>query len=482
MQQHTVDVAVIGAGSSGLVAWRSARTAGASAMIIDPGPLGTTCARVGCMPSKLLIAAAEAAHHAREGHVFGVHAQPQIDGPAVMARVQRERDRFVGFVLQSIEKARKHDSFLEGRARFIDANTLRVEGANGQAMAEVRAKAFVVAVGSEPVTPPPFRGLGDRLLSNESIFELPDLPRSVLVLGAGVIGLELGQALRRLGVEITIVTIDDAFGPLRDRFCREAARRALGEELDIFLSYRLEHLERRDDTVHIRFTDSSGKAHQRVVERVLVAAGRRPRLNDLGLEQAGIQLDRGRVSNWNPTTMQIGESHVFLAGDATEYRPVLHEASDEGHIAGKNAATFPEVLAGPRRTPLTIVFTDPQLAVVGAPYTDMSCDQHRAGEIDYGDQGRARVMHQNRGLVRIYGEVGSETLLGAEMVGPSVEHTAHLLAWAIQQRLTVSRVLEMPFYHPVVEEGIRTALRHLQTELRTARPLGAECTEFGPGT
>ena len=135
----------------------------------------------------------------------------------------------------------------------------------------------------------------------------------------------------------------------------------------------------------------------------------------------------------------------------------------------------------PRRVALGIVFSDPQIATVGQAWSQMSCSGHRVGEVSYTNQGRARVMARNRGHVRIYAEAGTGRLLGAEMLGPDVEHTGHLLAWAIQRQMTVDDALEMPFYHPVVEEGIRTALRDLRQNLRVARRRDRRCDDFEPG-
>jgi dihydrolipoamide dehydrogenase len=179
--------------------------------------------------------------------------------------------------------------------------------------------------------------------------------------------------------------------------------------------------------------------------------------------------------------MQCGEAAVFLAGDVTGERALLHEAADEGRIAGYNAARFPDVIAHHRRVPLSVVFSDPNIAIVGARYADLDPDHVAVGEVSYTDQGRARVMGRNAGLVRIYALRESGLLVGAEMFGPRVEHTAHLLAWVIQQGLTVDRTLELPFYHPVIEEGIRTALRDLAARLQLRpRPCAGDL-DCGPG-
>lgn len=166
--------------------------------------------------------------------------------------------------------------------------------------------------------------------------------------------------------------------------------------------------------------------------------------------------------------MQAGDSAIFIAGDANADAPLLHEAADEGRIAGENAARFPDVRPGLRRAPLGVVFSDPQIALVGTPHARLQAGQYVTGAVDFSDQGRSRVMLKNRGLLHVYADIATGRFLGAEMIGPSAEHIGHLLAWAAQQELTIARMLEMPFYHPVVEEGLRTALRDAAARLAQA--------------
>lgn len=476
-----VDVAILGAGTAGLGARRAATKEGATAVMIDPGPFGTTCARVGCMPSKLLIAAADAVHHAKQAPMFGVHTgEVRVDGAAVLKRVQSERDRFVGFVNRVIDEAGTDGELIVGRARVAGAGRLLVELNEGGEV-EVTYDKLVVATGSTPFVPPPFRGIDPSLsLTNEEVFEMKELPESILVVGLGVIGLELGQALHRLGVRTTLVGIGGQVAHLTDPVVNEEAFRVLSKELDLHPDYTLNSIETVDEGVSFHFVDSRGRERRETFARVLLAAGRTPNLANLGLDNAGVDLKKDAV---DPDTLQLGNHPIFVAGDVNNLHPLLHEASDDGRIAGGNAARHPDgIRAAKRRTPLSIVFSDPQIAIVGQSYADVGSCSAMAGEVDYGDQGRARVQGMNAGIVRIYAEQHTGRLIGAELFGPRVEHTAHLLAWAVQQGMTVEQALGMPFYHPVVEEGIRTALRNLSASLRHGEPIKCAVSEMGVGS
>ena len=186
---------------------------------------------------------------------------------------------------------------------------------------------------------------------------------------------------------------------------------------------------------------------------------------------------------FNEATGQIEDKPLFIAGDVSNAHLLLHEAADDGRIAGDNAGPFPVIRARPRRAPLSVVFTDPQIALVGARFSDLdnSTTSFAVGQVSFEDQGRSRVIGKNKGILRVYGEQGTGVFLGAEMIGPAAEHLGHLLSWSVQHRLTVQQMLDSPFYHPVIEEGVRTALRQLNRELRMG-PVPVEgCLDCGPG-
>lgn len=473
MQSKSVDVAIIGAGTAGRNAQREVEKAGRSWLLIEGGAYGTTCARVGCMPSKLLIAAADVAHETRRAAEFGIAAQDvQVDGPKVMARVRSLRNDFVGSVVQGTEEL-PQDRRPRGRARFVAPTTLHV----GDEL-EVNAKSIVVATGSSPTIPPPFRDFENELLTSEGLFELETLPESVAVIGTGPVGLELGQALFRLGVRVAFFDQSRSVGPFNDPLLREYAIKKLRAELDLRLETSITDIERSGDGFELVWHGADSDTQQREsFSRILLATGRKPNIAGLHLEATGLPLDERGMPPWKPHTTQCGDSPIFLAGDVNAYRPLLHEASDEGRIAGYNSARYPQVTSNDRRTPLAIVFTDPQMAVVGQGFDGLKTASTETAEVSYENQGRARVMAVNVGKVRLYANCEDCTLIGAEMFGPRVEHMSHLLALAIHQRLSVQQILQMPVYHPVLEEGLRAALRDLAKALRVEADCG--CRERG---
>lgn len=476
MKTKRVDVAIIGAGTAGLNARREVEKAGKSWVLIESGPYGTTCARVGCMPSKLLIAAAEAAHNVEHAREFGVNVENwQVDGRAVMERVRSERDRFVSFVVDATESI-PEEQRLRGHARFLGPKSLQVGDHT-----RVEAKAVVVATGSRPWIPPQLDEIRDDVIVNDDVFEMEDLPESMAIFGTGIIGLELGQALSRLGVSVEFFNPFDELGRFSDPAITQKAHKVFGRRLTLHLRSDATGVDKVEGGYRIRWTDLNGKDHERVFERVLSAAGRRPNVEGLDLEKVNVPVNDRGLPISDPRTLQCGDTSIFVAGDVSGHRPILHEASDEGRIAGANAALFPDVQATVRKTNLEIAFTEPQMAIVGPRYVELDPDEIAIGEVSYDNQGRARVMGINCGLVRLYARKSNCRLIGAEMFGPRVEHTAHLLAWAVQEGLSVPELLEKPVYHPVFEEGIRTGLRDLAKSLRVAGQCGPQDRGEGPG-
>ena len=472
MKSLHVDVAVIGAGTAGLAAYRAAKAGGANAAIIEGGDYGTTCARVGCMPSKLLIAAADAAHAVATAPGFGIHVdgRVRIDGSAVMDRVRRERDRFVGFTLRDMQNMPDADR-IRGHARFVDNHTLDVAGHT-----RVTGKSFVIATGSRAARPDSLGELGDRLLISDDVFEWHDLPAAVAVMGPGIIGLELGQALHRLGVRVALFGRGGRVGPLSDPEIRAYAIATFNAEFTLDPDAKITATRRAGDRVVIQRTGPDGAGKTEYFDYVLAATGRTPNVTDMGLDKTTLMLNAKGVPTFDPVTTRTasadGASPIFIAGDVSNFIPLLHEATDEGRIAGGNAARFAfgkPVNPGLRRAPIGVVFTDPQIGIVGGGFHSMKPGSFVTGQASFEDQGRSRIMLRNKGLLNVYADIATGRFLGAEMLAPAAEHLAHLLAWARQNEMTPAQMLAMPFYHPTIEEGLRTALHDLDGKLRAAR-------------
>lgn len=463
------DVAIIGAGTAGLAAERAARRAGAKTVLIDEHFGGTTCAAVGCMPSKLLIAAANAAHDVKNAHIFGICASsPEIDGRSVMQRLQEERDTFVKATLKTINEI-PAGICVKQRAAFFDDTTLALDDGR-----KVNAKAVVVATGASPSTPEMFKELGDIVQTNETIFEIASLPRSLAVIGAGPLGLELAQAFARLGVETAVFEKSNHLAALRDPDVAPELRKILAAEFAIHTGVEIDVGKVEGGA---RLTWSGATSGDHVFESVLVAAGRPPKLDGLNLDATNVQRDDRGTPKFDSETLQCGDTPIFLTGDVNGERPVLHEASFEGTIAGRNAVLFPNVRKTKRSPSFSIMFTDPPLAVIGQPKSETSA----VGSASFTSQGRAKVDAKNMGAIRVYADRAAGRLTGAVLLGPGMDHAAHLFAWAIARDETAAQLLRLPFYHPTVEEGLKPALRQIceavdeasLTDLDDGTPSGA---------
>jgi dihydrolipoamide dehydrogenase len=421
------------------------------------------------MPSKVLIETANAFHRRKVFDAFGISGADRIemDIPSALRRVRRLRDNFVSGTLKATDKLGERS--VTGRARFTSPNTLLVDGRT------IHADKIIIATGSRPVVPAPWRELGDLVITTDTLFEMEDLPPNMAVIGLGALGIEMAQAISRLGINITAFDMKAQVAGLSDSEVSRAALEILSTEFAIHTGASTS-VEASSGKLRIKAGDVSIGA-----DKVLAALGRKPNVDDIGLENLGVELDERGLPPYDPGSLQIADLPVFIAGDASQYHPVLHEAADEGYIAGRNAVS-PSPVCYKRRTPLSIVFIDPGAAMVGRRFETLDPDEYIVGEADFKGQGRAIAAAANRGLLRIYADKNSSLLLGAEMCVPGAEHLAHLLALAIDQRLGVNEMLRMPFYHPVIEEGLRSALRQLAKQFPST-PVSdlSGCEGFAPG-
>jgi dihydrolipoamide dehydrogenase len=451
-----VKAVIIGAGSAGLSALRVIRKKTSDYLLIDQGPLGTTCARYGCMPSKVLIQAAADFARRRTFADKGIRHAEQLtcDIPALLDHVRRQRDFFTQGMMDATRKLAGDERLVIGTARFTSPGTITVNGR------DIQGETFIIATGSQPRVPDAWTPFRHRILTSRTLFEQQNLPGRIGIVGLGAIGLELGQALHKLGIEVFGFDARHYLGGLSDPAVNEFLSKRIQTDFPLYLGTPAQ-LRESGDTLIVGSGD-----HEVRVDKIVAALGVTPALDALGLD-AFIETDDHGNLPFDSHSARVKGHPIYLAGDVNGCRPILHEALDEGLFAGVNT-THDEDASFCRRTPLHITFSDPELAVVGRSFRELSDQDFVTGRADFSDQARARIAAENKGLLRLYVAPHSGQLLGAEMAIPGAEHIGHLLALACQQQMTVFDLLKMPFYHPTLEEGLRTALRDTIPKLSVA--------------
>lgn len=450
----TYDIIIIGAGSAGFSAYKEAVKHTDNILIINDGPWDTMCARVGCMPSKVLISSANQLHSAKTLNKVGFN-QPDIniDTSTIMNHVRELRDSFTAATQKQADSwSEKHK--ISGKAKFLDAKTIIVNNK------KYVAKSFILAVGSTPKVNHEWKNqIKDRFITSDNIFELPTLPSSMAIIGSGVIALELAQALQRLGVEITIFARSTQIGSITSPTLQKVVHKEILKELNIQFEKLPETVSLKNNKVHITYDGSKTLD----VDYILNATGRDSLLSTLNLTAINSQFNNIKELPIHKTTKQLAEYPIFIVGDAFPNLAVQHIASYEGKYAVKNCLNSIKDLEVP--TPLSITFSSPQMAICGQSYTQLKAIEFVTGYASYEDQGRAKALGKNYGALEIYADKNTQEILGAEFFVESAEHLGHLLSWMIHQKITVKQLLKQPFYHPTLEEGIRTALRDLQSKL-----------------
>ncbi len=457
MIEKKYDVAIIGAGTAGLTARKNVANKTDNYIIIDNGPMGTTCARVGCMPSKVLIQVANDFHSRKSFDKMGILGADHltIDHKKVMDHVRKLRDNFVKGVKSSMPSW--ENKLVRKKALFIDDHTLDLEGQ------KIYAEKIIIATGSRPIIPKPWLAFKQYLITTDDFFELETLPKKVAIIGLGVIGMELGQALNRLGVEVIAIGLGNEIGGLTDPEIQNYAIEHFKGEMQIHLDGATLNSVTENNMLEI---EASKKIFQ--VEKAIVAVGRTPNIDNIGIENLNVELDHLKVPAYNPKNLSLKNyNHIFLAGDVTGRRPLLHEAADEGVISAYNSTVESQHFK--RRIPLGVTFSDPNIATVGKTYKVLKERNIKfiEGTASFSQLGRAVIKNKGFGILKIYATADDGLLLGAEIFAPDGEHLTHLISWGISLNLYLDQMLTLPFYHPVIEEGLRAAIRDAKSKLKT---------------
>ncbi|TCM68156.1 dihydrolipoamide dehydrogenase [Acinetobacter calcoaceticus] len=453
------DIIIIGAGTAGISAYKEAVKYTKNILIINQGPWDTTCARVGCMPSKVLISSANRAYDIQHADEVALKVEVKIDTSAVMTHLRQLRDRFTAATMRDVDSwPSKHK--ISGTAHFIDAETVQV---NDQ---QYQAKAFILAVGSTPNIDPEWKHeLQDRYITSDQVFELKDLPKSMAVIGSGVIAIELAQAMTRLGVETTVFARSHRVGALTSPALQQLACSELAQVMNIKFGILPKQVKRLDHTIEIQYQDKGLQSID--VDYVLSATGRSSNLSSLDLLKIDQSFSDLKTLPVDSETKQLANYPIFIVGDAFTETPLQHEAAIEGKLVVHNCLNFPKISNIRTLTPLSIVFSAPEMVIAGQSHKQLSAGKVNfiTGKVSYENQGRARVLGKNLGAAEVYIDEYSRRLLGAELLVESAEHMGHLLSWMISEDVTVDEIVDKPYYHPTLEEGLRTALKHARRQL-----------------
>ncbi len=444
------DVVTIDAGTAGLAAVAEVKRYTDSYLVLDRGPLGTTCARTGCMPSKTLIQIAHASHKyqcMKQAGLWVGNSQIQID--KAFALVRKMRDGFVRGVIEDIDSMGEH--FLQGQARFTGPNAVVIDDD-----LQLHAKRIIIATGTKPIIPDEWPRHHQNIFTSDNFFDIEHAPQRWAVIGMGPMGLELGQALAFLGCEVMGFDQKSSISGLVDTQLNELACKAIRNNMQLTLGQFVQVKESR------RQLQVGNDQGPKEVYAILSAIGRKPQLDDLDLSTTDYSVDKDGLPLVDRETQSLLGTSIFFAGDVDRALPILHEAADDGRIAGYNA-TREHISSFSRRTPLAVAFTSPGIASVGQ--IGESTKDAIVGFASFEDQGRAKIMSENKGALQIYVDRTTSCIQGAEIVAPAAEHLAHLIAWAIQSGSTLQEMLRLPFYHPTIEEGLRTALKHAASQL-----------------
>lgn len=456
------EVIVIGAGPAGYVAAIKAAQLGFNTACVeqwldDDGKilLGGTCLNVGCIPSKALLDSSQKYHEAQ--HSFDIHG---ISADKVEMNIEAMLDRKRGIVKQltgGIAGLFKHNGVtpISGKGKVLAGQKVEVTNSSGEIQI-LEADNIIIAAGSVPVNIPPAPIDDEYIIDSTGALELPEVPKRLGVIGAGVIGLELGSVWRRLGSEVVMLEALDEFLPLMDvQIAKESAKIFKKQGLDIRLGARVTNAEVKDGQVEVTYNTSDGDATE-VFDRLIVAVGRKPRSEELFASDSGITLDeRGYifVNDFCATEAP----HVYAVGDVVRGPMLAHKGSEEGvmvveRIAGKEAQMNYEVIP-------SVIYTHPEVAAVGKTEQELKADgvEYKTGVFPFVASGRALAANDSDGMVKLIADAESDRILGCHIVGPSAADLVQQVVIAMEFGSSAEDLALTVFGHPTLSEAVHEA-------------------------
>jgi pyruvate/2-oxoglutarate dehydrogenase complex dihydrolipoamide dehydrogenase (E3) component len=444
--RKTHDVIIIGGGSAGYAAARTARDAGADVAIVDQGPLGGLCILRGCMPTKAMLRSAEVAALLRRAKEFGLSpVSAQADLSAIVDRKDRLVREFADYRIQQLQDPRL--SLYRSRAVFRSPHEIAV----GDTV--LSSGSFILATGSRP-SEVPIPGLAQAgYLTSDTILDLRTQPGSLIVLGGGAVALEIGQFFARLGTRVTILQRGRTLLSEMDEDVGRAIEAALIDEgIEVVTGAQLLRVT-HDATGKSVWVMNDGRERSYIGEEILQALGRRPNIEGLRLDLADVTVDGGRIAI--DGAMRTSQAHIYAVGDVNDVTPIVHLAIQQGEIAAYNAthADQPAKMID-HRLDTEVVFTDPQVAVLGLNEAQAKADgiRYLTASYPFADHGKALCLGAPRGFVKLLAAPQSGEVLGAQIVGPEAGELIHELIAVMYYHGTAADLLRMPHYHPTLAE------------------------------
>ncbi len=464
---------VLGGGPGGYAAAFMAADLGLSVTLVDQEPrLGGVCLLRGCIPSKALLHVAKAMAEAQHLEEWGVRfGRPSVALEAMRARKEKVIATLSGGLAQLSKK--RNVRVVHARAVFEDAHTLRLEGnSQGPSGERLRFQQCIIATGSSPAAIPGLDLASPLVMDSTAALELPEVPESLLVIGGGYIGLEMGTVYAALGSRVTVVEMTDGLLPGADRdLVRPLQKRLERQFAAIYLNTRVVSLAEKKGAIEVAF-EGQGAPRSERFRRVLVAVGRRPNSAGLGLEKAGIEVD-GRGFVGVDRQQRTRQAHIFAIGDVAGEPMLAHKAAHEGKVAAEVAAGRPAEFA-PRAIP-AVVFTDPEIAWAGVTETEAARTGRKVetAVFPWGASGRAQAAGRTEGLTKWIIDPDSHRVIGCGIVGPGAGDLVSEAVLAIEMAAHVEDLCHTIHPHPTLSETLGFAAEvFLGTATDVYRPRG----------
>jgi dihydrolipoamide dehydrogenase len=451
------DVVVVGAGPGGYVAAiRCAQLGMKTALVERYNTLGGTCLNVGCIPSKALLDSSE--HYHQAVHTFDQHGIELGGKPKVnLGQMIKRKNEVVDQTTKGIEYLMKKNKItvLHGHGSFTSNTTLSVAGEQGNT--EVTAKNFIIATGSKPASLPFIAIDKKRIITSTEALQMTEVPKHLVIIGGGVIGLELGSVYGRLGAKVSVVEFMDGIIPTMDKTMGKELQKSLSNiGFDFYLSHKVKEVTAKGKGVVVKADNVKGEELVLEGDYCLVSVGRKPYTENLGLDKAGVQVDeRGRVVT--NAHLQTSAANIYAIGDVVKGAMLAHKAEEEGTfvaeiIAGQKPHINYNLIPG-------VVYTWPEVASVGYTEEQLKADgkAYKVGSFPFKASGRARASMDTDGLIKVLADKETDEILGVHMVGPRAADMIAEAVVAMEFRASAEDIARISHAHPTFTESFREA-------------------------